>query len=85
MKNESATDKLVERVNWLATLFRGLALFLMIFGFMLPALGTWLLGNNFGYTCWCLMGVGLLFALGCFYLRAILREYERNKDTNKEG
>lgn len=79
IKNQSAVEKLLRRVEWLALLFRHVALALLYAGCLLPAIGTWLWGNTFGYACFSLMGVGLLFALGYGYLLFILREYEQNK------
>lgn len=82
MNKSAAADKLAKRVEWLAFLFRDVALTLLIIGIMLPAIGTWLWGNHFDYACWSLIGCGLLFTLGYAYLRSILREYGRGQSTD---
>lgn len=82
---ELAEAELAKRVEWLAFLFRDVALLLLIIGILLPAIGTWLWGNTFGYACWGLIGCGLLFALGYAYLRSILREYQQSQSTDQEG
>lgn len=79
-----SSNKLVERVEWLASIFRWVALSLICIGVLLPAVGTWVWDNNFGYACFALMGAGLLFVLGFGYCRFILREYAWNEMTDKE-
>lgn len=79
-----AAEKLAKRVEWLAWILRAVALGLLIAGIFLPAVGTWLWETNFGYACFSLMGMGLLFALGYAYLRSTLREYERNQSADQE-
>lgn len=84
MNKQSAAERLTERIGWLASLFRGVALGLLCVGILLPAVGTWLWENTFGYACWGLFGCGLLFALGYAYLRSLLREYERGQSAEQE-
>lgn len=74
----AAAEQLVKRIEWLAIIFRGVALGLLITGIFLPAVGTWLLEYNFGDACWILIGAGLLVALGYFCLWSVLQEYERS-------
>lgn len=85
MKNQSAEEKLAERVEWLAGILRGAAIGLICIGIALPAIGEWLWGGALGYACFSLMGVGLLFALGYGYLLFVFREYERNKPAHQEA
>lgn len=84
-KNKTvAEERLVERVRWLAGILKGVAVGLICVGIMLPAIGEWLWGFNFGYACFSLMGVGLLFAGEYAYLRFMLLEYERSKTFDLE-
>ena len=84
MKKQSAAEKLIDRVEWLALLFRAVALCLLCAGILLPAIGTWLWRNTLGYACFSLMGAGLLFALGYGYFLYILREYDRGQKAEVE-
>lgn len=73
--DELAGVKLAYRVRWLAGILRGVAVGLICIGIALPAIGEWLWGVTFGYACFSLMGLGLLFAVGYGYLKFILNEY----------